>query len=390
MLDQTRGAEATADLSPLEAAKRNPLMLGLFLPIQSGAWSPSTAPRGTSWTFDYNARCTMEAERLGFDLVFGLAQWMGKGGYGGEMKFREMATDPLLVTAGLAALTKRILLVSTVHILYGWHPLHLAKFGATISEMSGGRWGLNMVTGYKKSEFEMFGLEQIEHDHRYVMADEFVTMMKRLWSEDENLTVDGQFWKMKEAFIAPKPAGGQCILVNASSSGAGLAYAAKHSDLIFVTSPAGADLDKACAALPPHTARVKQAAKDIGRDVRTLINPHVICRETEAEARAQYDAILKHADPVAAQNFYQTFAGGDQSSWKAATKEHWTVGGNVHIVGTPEQVVDGFRRLKEAGCDGVQVNFYDFLPDLKFFGERVLPLMREAGLRVETPLAAAA
>ncbi|WP_024279816.1 LLM class flavin-dependent oxidoreductase [Xanthobacter sp. 126] len=377
-------------LSPLEQAKANPLMLGLFLPIQSGAWSPSTAPRDTSWTFDYNARCTVMAEELGFDLVFGLAQWMGKGGYGGEMKFREMATDPLLVTAGLAAITRRILLVSTVHILYGWHPLHLAKFGATISEMSGGRWGLNMVTGYKRSEFEMFGLEQIEHDHRYVMADEFVTMMKRLWSEDENITLDGRFWKMKEAFIAPKPAGGKCVLVNASSSGAGLDYAVKHSDLIFVTSPAGANLDRACAALPPHTARIKQAAAAQGRDVRTLINPHVICRETEAEAWAQYDAILRHQDPVAAENFYRTFTGGDQSSWKAATREEWTIGGNVHIVGTPTQVVEGFQRLKAAGCDGVQVNFYDFLPDLKFFGERVLPIMHEAGLRLDQPLATAA
>ncbi|UDQ87224.1 LLM class flavin-dependent oxidoreductase [Xanthobacter autotrophicus] len=377
-------------LSPLEQAKANPLMLGLFLPIQSGAWSPSTAPRDTSWTFDYNARCTVMAEELGFDLVFGLAQWMGKGGYGGEMKFREMATDPLLVTAGLAAITRRILLVSTVHILYGWHPLHLAKFGATISEMSSGRWGLNMVTGYKRSEFEMFGLEQIEHDHRYVMADEFVTMMKRLWSEDENITLDGRFWKMKEAFIAPKPAGGKCVLVNASSSGAGLDYAVKHSDLIFVTSPAGANLDRACAALPPHTARIKQAAAAQGRDVRTLINPHVICRETEAEAWAQYDAILRHQDPVAAENFYRTFTGGDQSSWKAATREEWTIGGNVHIVGTPTQVVEGFQRLKAAGCDGVQVNFYDFLPDLKFFGERVLPIMHEAGLRLDQPLATAA
>jgi FMNH2-dependent dimethyl sulfone monooxygenase len=315
---------------------------------------------------------------------------MAKGGYGGEMKFRELATDPLLVTAGLAALTERILLVSTVHILYGWHPLHLAKFGATLSQMSRGRWGLNMVTGYKKSEFEMFGLEQIEHDHRYVMADEFVTMMKRLWSEDDNLTVEGRFWKMKEAFIAPKPAGGRCVLVNATSSGAGLDYATKHSDLIFVTSPAGANLDRACEALPAHTGRIKQTAAERGRDVRTLINPHVICRETEAEAWAQYDAILKHRDPVAAENFYLTFAGGDQSSWKAATREEWTIGGNVHIVGTPEQIVAGFQRLKAAGCDGVQVNFYDFIPDLAFFGERVMPLMREAGLRIDLPVASAA
>lgn len=369
-------------LTPLEAAMQQPLMLGLFLPIQSGAWSPSTAPRETSWTFDYNAKCTVRAEEFGFDLVFGLAQWLGKGGYGGEMRFREMSTDPLIVTAGLAALTKRILLVSTVHILYGWHPLHLAKFGASIDNISDGRWGLNVVTGYKQSEFEMFGLESIEHDHRYVMADEFTTIMERLWSEDEELTFDGRFWKTKKAFVAPKPVNGRCILVNAASSGAGLAYATKHSDLIFITSPAGADPEKACAALPPVNARIKDAARENGREVRTIINPHVICRETEKEARGQYQAILDHQDPVAADNFYATFMGGDQASWKQTSRDQWVIGGNVHLVGTPEQIVEHFIKLKQAGCDGVQVNFYDFLPDLEFFGTRVIPLMHQAGLRV--------
>jgi FMNH2-dependent dimethyl sulfone monooxygenase len=365
-----------------EAAKQNRLMLGLFLPLQSGAWSPSTAPRGTSWTFDYNAQCTLKAEALGFDLVFGLAQWMGKGGYGGEMKFREKATDPLMVTAGLAALTTRIMLISTVHILYGWHPLHLAKFGATIDNMSGGRWGLNVVTGYKPSEFEMFGLDTIEHDKRYQMADEFTTLLERLWLDDDDLTFDGTWWRTKNAFVAPKPVNGRCLLVNAASSGAGLEYATRHSDLIFITSPNGADLDKACAALPAHNERIKSLARASGRDIRTIINPHVIARETEAEARAQYRAILDNQDTIAADNFYATFAGGDQSSWKGNTRDQWVIGGNVHIAGTPEQVVDGFRRLADAGCDGVQVNFYDFLPDLDFFGDRVLPLMKQAGLRV--------
>ena len=365
-----------------EAAKQNRLMLGLFLPLQSGAWSPSTAPRGTSWTFDYNAQCTLKAEALGFDLVFGLAQWMGKGGYGGEMKFREKATDPLMVTAGLAALTTRIMLISTVHILYCWHPLHLAKFGATIDNMSGGRWGLNVVTGYKQSEFEMFGLDTIEHDKRYQMADEFTTLLERLWLDDDDLTFDGTWWRTKNAFVAPKPVNGRCLLVNAASSGAGLEYATRHSDLIFITSPNGADLDKACAALPAHNERIKSLARASGRDIRTIINPHVIARETEAEARALYRAILDNQDTIAADNFYATFAGGDQSSWKGNTRDQWVIGGNVHIAGTPEQVVDGFRRLADAGCDGVQVNFYDFLPDLDFFGDRVLPLMKQAGLRV--------
>ncbi len=189
----TQSATDSFTSPELEAAKRNRLMLGLFLPLQSGAWSPSTAPRETSWTFDYNVACAQRAEALGFDLVFGLAQWMGKGGYGGQMAFREKATDPLMVTAGLAAVTKRLMLISTVHILYGWHPLHLAKLGATIDNMSDGRWGLNVVTGYKPSEFEMFGLAPIKHDERYVMADEFTAVMKRLWLDDDELTFDGRF-----------------------------------------------------------------------------------------------------------------------------------------------------------------------------------------------------
>jgi dimethylsulfone monooxygenase len=71
----------------------------------------------------------------------------------------------------------------------------------------------------------------------------------------------------------------------------------------------------------------------------------VICRDTEKEAWAQYQAILDHQDPVAADNFHATFAGGDQSSWKQTTRDQWVVGGNVHLVGTPEQIVDWFIRL---------------------------------------------
>ena len=140
-------------LSPMERAARNKMILGLFIPLQNGAWTPSLYPRGTDWTFEYNAECTVRAEELGFDLVFGLAQWHGAGGIGGEMRFRENTQDPLLVTAGLAALTKNIILISTVHVLYGWTPLLLAKYAATLDHMSNGRWGMNMVTGIKPEDF---------------------------------------------------------------------------------------------------------------------------------------------------------------------------------------------------------------------------------------------
>ena len=77
----TAAPHDTSDgLTPFERAARNKMILGLFIPLQNGAWTPSLYPRGTDWTFDYNAECTVRAEELGFDLVFGLAQWHGAGG----------------------------------------------------------------------------------------------------------------------------------------------------------------------------------------------------------------------------------------------------------------------------------------------------------------------
>ncbi|RYF50282.1 MAG: LLM class flavin-dependent oxidoreductase, partial [Comamonadaceae bacterium] len=163
-------ATALAPSSPLTAAMENKLILGLFLPLQEGAWSPSSAPRDTTWTYEYNAKCAIEAEKYGFDLAFGLGQWLGKGGYGGDTNFREHELDPLISSAALAAQTSKLMLISTVHVLYGWHPVHLAKYGACIDHISGGRWGLNVVTGYKPSEYRMFGLDPIEHELRYSMA----------------------------------------------------------------------------------------------------------------------------------------------------------------------------------------------------------------------------
>ena len=369
--------------SPLARVMKQPMLLGLFLPIQSGGWSPSRLPRSTSWEFDYNARLTQRAEELGFDLVFGLAQWMGKGGTGGTIHFREQSLDPFIAATSLAVITQRIILISTIHILYGsWHPLYLAKFGATIDHISHGRWGLNVVTGFVPSEARMFGNEQIAHDTRYVMASEFTEMMKALWASNENLSVEGQYWRLIDAFVTPKPRFGRPLLVNATGSPAGIAYAAKHSDLVFITSPGGGQVDAALAALPKHNDEIKSKAAELEREVKTIINPMIICRSTEQEARAYYDSIVAAADVEAIEGFIGRRLSGDAKGWKTDLGAYRAVGGNMQIVGSPTQIVERFLQLKKAGCDGVQLTFFDFAADLEFFGSEVLPLMKQAGLRV--------
>jgi FMNH2-dependent dimethyl sulfone monooxygenase len=372
--------------SPLSQALRQPVLLGLFLPIHHGGWSSSNLPRTTDWSFDYNAKLTQKAEKLGFDLVFGYSTWQPKDGQGPTRT--EAGLDAFIATASLAAITSRILLISTIHVLYEpWHPIHLAKFGATLDHISKGRWGINVVTGHRAYEHELFGWSQIEHDRRYELADEFVTILKRLWSETENFSYKSQSsWQFKDAYISPRPLYGRPILVNATGSDAGIEFAGRHSDIVFITSPAGGDIESALSSLPAHTARVKQSAIANGRLVRTLLNPLIVVRETEKEAEEYAQAIIDHAD-------YESIAGrsrvsSDAHAWRGHKKGNLrhdvgsAIGGNVQLIGSPEQITEQLLQLNKAGVDGFQLAFYDFEPDLDFFGKRVLPLLKQAGLRL--------
>jgi FMNH2-dependent dimethyl sulfone monooxygenase len=372
--------------SPLAGILKQPLFLGLFLPIQAGGWSPSTLARSTDWSFDYNSRLTLQAEELGFDLVFALSQWLPKGGHG-EV-FNGQALDSFITMAALAGITKRIALISTLHILYGpWHPLHIAKFGATLDHITGGRWGLNVVTGHRAIEHEMFGRGQIEHDWRYELAEELIKVVDALWRSDENYSYEGRSgWRLKDAFVMPKPLYGRPILVNATGSDAGIDFASRYSDIVFITSPAGADMKSALESLPAHTARIRQAARDRGREVKLLLNPMVVARDSEKEAWARADAIVAHADRSNPGGFSRYAV--DAHAWRGRegkSDPYGVVGGNVRTIGTPDQIVEDFAALKAAGVDGLQLSFFDFEPELAYFGERILPLMKEAGLRLDAP-----
>ncbi|MEJ2861604.1 LLM class flavin-dependent oxidoreductase [Actinomycetospora flava] len=368
--------------SPLSQAAQAPLMLGLFLPLQTGAFSQSTLPRGTRWDFEYNRALTARAESAGFEFVFGLQQWVSQGGFGGEMGYREDFLDPFISTVALAATTTRILSLSTVHVLYGnWHPLHLARFAATADHISGGRYGLNIVTGYAEKEPRMFGMERVDHDRRYEQADEFTSIMEDLWAGRSNLTYDGAFYRLHEAYVSPRPRYGRPILVAASGSPAGYAFAGRHADIVFTSSPAGADFDGAIDALPEHVATIKRAARAQGREVKVIIFPLIVCRETDAEAEAYRDRIVEHADHGSLVNYHARHTGGDSQAWPQHVLADRALGGHLQITGGPEKVAESLERLHAAGFDGVQLGFYDYEPDLEQFVETVLPLLEKKGLR---------
>lgn len=113
----------------------------------------------------------------------------------------------------------------------------------------------------------------------------------------------------------------------------------------------------------------------------------MVIRETDAEAEEYAQAIVDNVD-------LETIAGraridSDAHAWRGHTATDLrhsvggAIGGNIQLIGSPETIARQIGELHAAGVDGVQVAFYDFEPDLDLFGRRVLPLLKEAGLRVD-------
>ncbi|KAK1633287.1 monooxygenase [Colletotrichum phormii] len=357
--------------SPLSKVSRQPLLLGLFLNLQDINFS--THPTTNTWTFDYNIALVKRAEQLGFELAFSRTQWLPKGGYDGEASL-----DAFVALGAMAAVTESILLISTMHVLYGpLHPLHIAKYGATLDHIAKGRWGINVVTGHRAVEHEMFGKQRIEHDQRYTMAGELFDVVNRQ--------------SVAMAWVTPKPHFGRPILVNATGSPAGIEFAARYSDLIFITSPGTAHIDSALETLPAHIANIRAAIEAQGRSGVKIINPIIVSRDAPEEAWAYAESIAEGTKKVqtdvkkfgTANSAYDSDAHAWRGRKDARENKGLNLGGNIEIIGSPEQVVEQLDALHKVGIDGVQINFYDFAPDLEYFGEKILPLLKEAGLRVD-------
>lgn len=89
--------------------------------------------------------------------------------------------EPLMTVSAMAAATESLGFGVTVATTYE-QPYHLARRLSTLDHLTGGRVGWNIVTGYLDSAARNLGhTQQPEHDERYVMAEEYVEVMYKLW-----------------------------------------------------------------------------------------------------------------------------------------------------------------------------------------------------------------
>ncbi|ADO42945.1 LLM class flavin-dependent oxidoreductase [Ketogulonicigenium vulgare] len=356
--------------------------LGVFMPVGSNGFLMSKAAPQYQPSFALHREIAQTAEDLGLDYLFSMGKWMG---FGGATDFWKETIEPISMAPALAAATSRIKIFATINPLL-YKPAVAAKILATIDGISGGRFGINIVTGNTLEEVEQLGVVPEGYtDYRYQYADEWISLIKLLWSQDRT-TFEGRFFQVANCVSDPKPVQRPAIqIVSAGLSGEGLAFGVKHSDYQFV------------GGEPNVMQRLREASAGRDTPLKAATNLMLIFGKTDEEAAAKLDTLIAERDHEALDNLIASFERDNRGSYKVRTdylRDPRVIGfGNgTPVTGTPKTVAAKLASMiTTSGLDAIQFTFIDFVEDLKIFGTESVPELRrlllDQGVRLSDTLA---
>lgn len=288
----------------------DPFHLGWFLNGTSvPAWGQEfSGAIGTQWQqAEIFVDLARAMERARFDYVLIEDNTFVGDRYGDSMElylkhaFQTPRQDPMITATLLAQATKHLGIIATAGT-FAYHPYMLARLSASIDQISGGRMGVNVVTGTSDRALQNYGYPGMaEHDSRYDVAEDFIKASIALWDtwEPGAVVADPEtgYWadhtKVHRADYegthystrgplntGPMPQG-RPVISQAGGSPRGIAFAAEYADTIVA-------IQATPEAMKAYRDKVHAAARSVGRDpsqIKVLFGVGPIIGATEAEAQ---------------------------------------------------------------------------------------------------------
>ncbi|MCA9916604.1 MAG: LLM class flavin-dependent oxidoreductase [Anaerolineales bacterium] len=223
------------------------------------------------------------------------------------------------------------------------NPALLAKMGATLQFLSGGRFILGLGAGWHEEEYRAYGYKFPPASVRVRQLEETLQIVKALWTE-KKASFEGTYHRVTEAYCEPKPDPIPPIIIGAFSPKM-LRLTAKYADGWNVSST-GIQLYRQLVA------EFEQACAEVGRDpvtVRRSWCGGCICAPTQAQAEQMAGARY----------------GADEDDFS--------------FVGTPGQLVEQMRAFIDLGVDYFMVDCGGFpnLTTLELLVSEVLPALNQ-------------
>jgi len=352
---------------------KNKFKLGLFGMNCSGGLSLTKAPERWDASWDNNVTAAQLADDAGLEFLLPIGRWHG---YRGEMDTQGSTFETLTWACGLLASTKHITTFGTLHVAFV-NPVFAAKQMVTADQIGHGRFGLNIVSGWNPGEFNMFGVALNEHDDRYAYSEEWIDIVRRIWTETEPFDYDGRFYKLKGVLGKPKPYWGtRPVLVSAGNSPVGRQFAATNADCLFTAIPKLEDV-------PAKIQSFRAMAPD-GQTRNIFSSAHIMCRKTRKEAEDYHHYIVYEQGDWEAAEYSANLRGTRANTWmkdQENLKARLISGAGFPIIGSYDDAVTTFQHLHSLGLDGLAMGMINYVADFPAIRDEILPRMERLGLR---------
>jgi FMNH2-dependent dimethyl sulfone monooxygenase len=298
-------------------------------------------------------------EQLGITDLLIAQRWWGSG-----TDIEGSSLDCLAMTAYFAAVTQNINLVTAIHPGF-FQPTSIAKWGATIDQLTGGRWSINVTSGWNMEEFDMYGIDQLDHDQRYRRSKEFIDVLNGCWTTP-SFSHEGEFYKTSGLRLEPTPQN-KLEIFQGGQSPAAMDMAASHSDWMFLN---GGDFER----IESIVTQVKSRCEQTGRQVQFAMYAAPLCRSTDEAAWREIENMLEQVDHSLLSKRRQRLQAGAQGMWSvdddALSSLDTNEGYASRLIGSPETILKRIREYQEIGISMLHLDARD-----RLFNEAVLPLL---------------
>jgi FMNH2-dependent dimethyl sulfone monooxygenase len=359
----------------MSISSEDPIKFAYWVPNVSGGLVVSKIEQRTDWGIEYNRELARLAENRGFEYALSQVRYMAS--YGAEYQHESTGFSLALLLA-----TERLKVIAAIHPGL-WQPGVFAKLGASADVLSGGRFAVNVVSGWFKGEFHALGEPWLEHDERYRRSEEFIRVLKASWTEDE-AHFSGDFYNLHGYTLKPKPLQKpHPQIFQGGNSTAARQMAGRVSDWYFMN---GNTFDGVRAQIEEVSGYARDAGRQPSRDIRFGLNAFIVARDTQAEARAVVEEIIAKADREAVEGFGAAVKQAGQSSsdgrgmWQDSEFKdlvQYNDGFRSGLIGTPEQIARRIVDYRRLGVGLILGGFLHFQEEIDYFGTRVLPIVRE-------------
>ena len=333
-------------------------------------WAPTTfqgtqvvggKPSGTpipsgSQLLDTTRGYVQRVERLGISHLLIAQRWWGTG-----EEIEASSLDCLAMTTFFAANTERLNLITAIHPGF-FHPTAIAKWGTTMDRLTQGRWAINITSGWNLQEFQMYGVDALDHDARYARSAEFAALLRRAWEEPE-CSFHGTYYHATGLKLEPRPEH-PLTVYQGGQSDAALRLAAEHSDWMFLN---GGTPEKIAGIIE----RARAAYAITGRTPRFALYAAPLCRPTDVEAWHAVDEMLDQVNPELVARRRDRVSGAE-GMWENDDDPLSSLDTNEgyasRLIGSPATVLKKVALLRDLGVNMLHLDLRD-----RVFVDEVLP-----------------